>query len=287
MHALQTRPQGGALGMPTRARRLSLDAMPSPLARQTAERVPGNMFDARPRARRGSLRLSPSWTPAPASPSWPRAAVPMGLAAPAAHGAPRPQDPAAIKAAVDAYMTSPTYERFVESLCRDALRAITDVVHRLGPEQRRRAAAFFDVDDTLLSSHPDRRHRFATWLLSTGQRMPAAYLPPLAPVVNLYNALRSMGVRTVILTGRRSTNEAVTLDNLRWAGVDGWDHAIFRTVGTPEQHVDAVEYKSRQRARLVAAGYVPVANIGDQHSDLNGGNSGVAVKLPNPMHTIP
>ncbi|AVK76794.1 Haloacid dehydrogenase [Pandoravirus macleodensis] len=283
MYAPQTRPRGNALGTTTRGRRLSLDAMPLPRAHPAAERAP-SMFDARPRARRGSLG-SPSW--APASPSWPHVAAPMGLAAPVAHDATRSQDPAAIKAAVDAYMTSPAYEQFVEALCRDALRAVTDLMHRLGPEQRRRAAAFFDVDDTLLSSHPDRRHRFATWLLSTGQRMPSAYLPPLPPVVNLYNTLRSMGVRTVILTGRRSTNEAVTLNNLRWAGVDGWDHAIFRAVGTPEQHIDAVEYKSRQRARLVAAGYVPVANIGDQHSDLNGGNSGVAVKLPNPMHTIP
>nr|UDO48088.1 acid phosphatase class b [Pandoravirus massiliensis] len=285
MHAPpQTRPLGSALGTPARGRRLSLDAMPPPLAPRSADRALG-MFDARPRTRRTSVGLP---SQAPASPLWPRSANAMGLAAPVAHGAaPRPQDPAAVKAAIDAYMTSPTYEQFVESLCRDALGAVVDLMRRLSPEQRRRAAAFFDVDDTLLSSHPDRRHRFATWLLSTGQRMPSAYLPPLAPVVNLYNTLRSMGVRTVILTGRRSTNEAVTLNNLRWAGVDGWDHAIFRAVGTPEQHIDAVEYKSRQRARLVAAGYVPVANIGDQHSDLNGGNSGVAVKLPNPMHTIP
>jgi hypothetical protein len=218
------------------------------------------------------------------------------------------QDPDAVKAAVDAYMTSPTYDRFVESLCADASRAIDERLRDLaqtgtdttGGRVRRGSRdlfdlaharapvplAIFDVDDTLLSSHPGRRLRFAANLLASGVRMPSAYLPPLDPVVRLYRSLRDRGVRTAILTGRRSNNETVTLDNLRWAGIDGWDHAIFRAVGTPEQHMDAVDYKSRQRARLAAAGYEIVANVGDQHSDLHGGNSGVAVKLPNPMHTI-
>lgn len=315
----------GRMATPVRARRPSLDAV---AAGQTTERTLA-MFGAR--QRRGSLDppASPSWIgrpqpvpgspswaaarmqTAPASPSWAPASPSWSLATPTPHRAPMPQqDPTALKAAIDAYMTSPTYDRFVESLCADATRAIDDRLRGLagacaaagvGNRARRGSRdlyafdaprapvplAVFDVDDTLLSSHPGRRHRFATHLLSSGARMPSAYLPPLDPVVRLYRSLRERGVRTAILTGRRSTNEAVTLDNLQWAGIDGWDHAIFRAVGTPEQHMDAVDYKSRQRARLAAAGYEIVANVGDQHSDLHGGNSGVAVKLPNPMHTIP
>lgn len=315
------------MAVPVRTRRVSFDPVAAGTTGQTTERAL-TMFDAR--TRRGSMdspmtpSSSPVWSttlgrpqPAPASPSWTAgldaAAPAWRLATPTPHAAATPallhqQDPAALKAAVDAYMTSPTYDRFVESLCADATRAIDDCLRDLdgarvaGARVRRGSRdpyaaiavpservplAIFDVDDTLLSSHPGRRHRFAAHLLSAGARMPPAYLPPIDPVVRLYRSLRARGVRTAILTGRRSTNEAVTLDNLRWAGVDGWDHAIFRAAGTPEQHMDAVDYKSRQRARLAAAGYRIVANVGDQHSDLHGGNSGVAVKLPNPMHTIP
>lgn len=317
----------GRMAVPVRARRVSFGPVAAGTAGQTTERALA-MFDAR--TRRNSIDppmspSSPSWStalgrpqPAPASPSWStgldnaapawRLATPTPHATAAAPALLQQHDPAALKAAVDAYMTSPTYDRFVESLCADATRAIDDCLRDLtdtrvpGARVRRGSRdpyaaiavpsgpvplAVFDVDDTLLSSHPGRRHRFAAHLLSAGTRMPPAYLPPIDPVVRLYRSLRARGVRTAILTGRRSTNEAVTLDNLRWAGVDGWDHAIFRAVGTPEQHMDAVDYKSRQRARLAAAGYRIVANVGDQHSDLHGGNSGVAVKLPNPMHTIP
>lgn len=312
------------MAVPARARRVSFGPAAAGTAGQTTERAL-TMFDAR--TRRNSIDSpvsspSPLWSalgrpqPAPASPSWTAGldgATPVWrLATPTPHAAApaliQQHDPVALKAAVDAYMTSPTYDRFVESLCADATRAIDDRLRDLanarvaGARVRRGSRdpyaaiavpsepvplAVFDVDDTLLSSHPGRRHRFAAHLLSAGARMPPAYLPPIDPVVRLYRSLRARGVRTAILTGRRSTNEAVTLDNLRWAGVDGWDHAIFRAVGTPEQHMDAVDYKSRQRARLAAAGYRIVANVGDQHSDLHGGNSGVAVKLPNPMHTIP
>ncbi|AGO83643.1 Haloacid dehydrogenase [Pandoravirus salinus] len=326
MYAVHASP-AGRMAAPARHRRASFGPIPVGAGGQTTERDLAMLGARRRRDSLGSL-ASPSWSslgrpqPAPGSPAWTAGLVPAapgsplwGLATPTPHVAsaalPQQQhDPAAFKAAVDAYMTSPTYDRFVESLCAEAMRAVDDRMrglgearatgarvrrgsrdlHEAGPVAVPRAPvplAIFDVDDTLLSSHPGRRHRFAAHLLSAGTRMPSAYLPPLDPVVRLYRSLRARGIRTAILTGRRSTNEAVTLDNLRWAGVDGWDHAIFRAVGTPEQHIDAVDYKSRQRARLAAAGYEIVANVGDQHSDLHGGNSGVAVKLPNPMHTIP
>ncbi|AJF98413.1 acid phosphatase class B [Pandoravirus inopinatum] len=292
----------GRTANPVRARRTSFGPVAVTTVGQTTERTLAMLGTRRRRDSLNSL-ASPSWSalgrpqPPPGSPAWTAGLAPAspswGLATPMPHHGTsslllqqqQQHDPAAFKAAVDAYMTSPTYDRFVESLCAEAMRAVEEFLRTVPAGVP--VVYVFDVDDTLLSSHPGRRHRFAAHLLSMGARMPSAFLPPLDPVVRFYQWLRARGVRTVILTGRRSTNEAVTLDNLRWVGVDGYDHAIFRTKGTVEEHMDAVDFKKAQRKRLVDAGYVMLGTIGDQHSDILGGNSGIAVKLPNPMHTIP
>ena len=48
-----------------------------------------------------------------------------------------------------------------------------------------------------------------------------------------------------------------------------------------------VEYTSQTRAHIQALGYRIVANAGDQFSDLLGGSSNRAIKLPNPTYYLP
>ena len=48
-----------------------------------------------------------------------------------------------------------------------------------------------------------------------------------------------------------------------------------------------VDYKSGARKAIEDQGYRIVANVGDQYSDLAGGHSGVAFKLPNPFYFLP
>jgi phosphoglycolate phosphatase-like HAD superfamily hydrolase len=189
---------------------------------------------------------------------------------------------------IDAYMMDGPYDLYLESISANALRAIDrqlEVARRTG--DTRPPIVVVDVDDTVVSQHRGLRNRFVRELEAQGVSVPPGFLPPLWPIVRLVQELRRRGVRIAILTGRHSTSEAVTLANLRWVGIDGWDHAIFRRVNTPEQFMPAAEYKSRQRRRLADAGYNIVANIGDQYSDIQGPHSGVAVKLPNPMYVIP
>lgn len=145
----------------------------------------------------------------------------------------------------------------------------------------------FDVDDTLLSTHAGRRRQFAAYMAVQGADLPDDHLPPIGPVVRLHQRLVERGVRTAIVTGRWSTERDATLANLCRVGVDRWDHALFRAAGTPDALLPAADYKRRQRARLTAAGYTIVANIGDQRSDLGDNDPGVVnVQLPNPMYTV-
>lgn len=59
---------------------------------------------------------------------------------------------------------------------------------------------------------------------------------------------------------------------------------------SPEEKAEgltAMEYKSRERTKLVKAGYRILGNMGDQWSDVIGENVGKRTfKLPNPMFYI-
>ncbi|AGO81950.1 Haloacid dehydrogenase [Pandoravirus dulcis] len=196
---------------------------------------------------------------------------------------------------VDRYMTGGAYDLALERVVAVAQRAIGARVAALhaGAEASGDPTpvpvVVFDIDDTLLSTHPRRRLESGAtadaWPRAVGDH--DAPLPPLGPVVRLHQQLLADGVRTVIITGRWASNKDATLANLYWAGVGGWDHALFRTVDSSDALLSARGYKERQRARLVAAGYQIVGIIGDQHSDMAYGAPGVVnVKLPNPLYTV-
>ncbi|HEY9247680.1 MAG TPA: HAD family acid phosphatase [Rariglobus sp.] len=180
----------------------------------------------------------------------------------------------------DAYVTSGAYERDLAAICTDALDRVHQYLAHARPTQRK-LVAIFDIDETLLSSHREIVRQANLSYLARGARMPQGYLPPLRSVVDLLHALQRLGFAIVILTGRRSTTEGVTVANLQWVGVNGWDHIIFRQTGTPEENMLAVEYKSKQRERVDGAGYAIVLNIGDQRSDIEGSCPGaIRVKVP-------
>ncbi|QBZ80752.1 Haloacid dehydrogenase incomplete domain containing protein [Pandoravirus celtis] len=190
----------GRMANPPRARRTSFGPVTVAAVGQTTERTLAMLGTRRRRDSLNSL-ASPSWSalgrpqPPPGSPAWTAGLAPMapaspswGLATPTPHHGTsslllqqqQQHDPAAFKAAVDAYMTSPTYERFVESLCAEAMRAIEEFLRTVPAGVP--VVYVFDVDDTLLSSHPGRRHRFAAHLLSMGVRMPPPFCPRLIPL---------------------------------------------------------------------------------------------------------
>jgi hypothetical protein len=50
--------------------------------------------------------------------------------------------------------------------------------------------------------------------------------------------------------------------------------------------LDTVTYKSGARKEVMQKGYIIIANIGDQHSDLESGYGERHFKLPNPMYYV-
>ncbi|XBI76685.1 hypothetical protein VPH35_069889 [Triticum aestivum] len=91
-----------------------------------------------------------------------------------------------------------------------------------------------------------------------------ASAPALSETKRLYNKLLSVGIKPVILTGRREAQRTATITNR-----------------------SSVTFKSGERQKLLDAGYVTVGNIGDQWSDILGTPEGARTfKLPDPMYYI-
>ncbi|ERN15207.1 hypothetical protein AMTRI_Chr05g58460 [Amborella trichopoda] len=147
----------------------------------------------------------------------------------------------------------------------------------------------FDIDETLLSNLPYyaengfgskdfNEDSFNEWVVK-------AEAPALPYSLKLYNELKKLGFRVILLTGREESQRTVTAENLIAAGYDSWERLILR--GAKDSGKPAVVYKSEKRMEIEGEGYRIHGNSGDQWSDLLGfaiGNR--SFKLPNPMYYI-
>jgi len=173
-----------------------------------------------------------------------------------------------------------------------------------------RPAVVFDADDTTLWTYDmedgDMQFNFDPTLQSTwvqDERFPQ--VPYMASVVR---SAAKYGCKVIGLTGRNNTQRIATLDNLAKYYYDAkTDQPLFRsqyyftkfTSAQPPAYLDCaqdsdptkcsvVEYKSGTRSYVQKHFKVKiVANFGDQFSDLIGGSSERAVKVPNPTYYLP
>jgi len=87
----------------------------------------------------------------------------------------------------------------------------------------------------------------------------------------------------IIISGRRERDRPGTEKNLRVIGCG--DYALLIVKSDTSAEATGV-FKRAQRHRLVAEGHVIIANIGDQASDLDGGDAERAFKLPDPFYLM-
>jgi len=117
-----------------------------------------------------------------------------------------------------------------------------------------------------------------------GEYVQEASAPALPETKRLYDRLLALGIKPVILTGRREDKREATARNLAAAGYTGYEKLLLKP---QDARVHAVEFKSGERQKLEDAGYVIVGNIGDQWSDILGAPEGARTfKLPDPMYYI-
>jgi predicted secreted acid phosphatase len=179
-----------------------------------------------------------------------------------------------------------------------------------GVKKKQHPAVVFDADDTTLMTYDmeDGAMKFNfdpslqnTWVQEG--RFPAT--PKMPGVVN---AAAKAGCKIVGLTGRNNAQRVATLDNLARFYHDADGNPLFKSAfyftkwtstDTPPAYVDCgldgntascstIDYKASTRKYVQdKLGLHIVANVGDQYSDLIGGSSERAVKLPNPTYYLP
>ena len=110
-------------------------------------------------------------------------------------------------------------------------------------------------------------------------------LPAIRQVRSLYSYARAQKVAVFFITGRPEPLRALSAKNLKAAGYTAsW---TSRSSPTSNHDDSLVPYKSGARKKIERKGYRILANLGDQRSDLKGGYSLKAYKLPNPMYFTP
>jgi predicted secreted acid phosphatase len=167
---------------------------------------------------------------------------------------------------------------------------------KLPTDQMKRLAVVLDIDETSLSNwtnikinnfafikggsctqEPDLACGFDAWILK-------AITPAIKPTLEFFNFAVARNAAVFFITGRTHSQRVATMANLDREGFQGWLGLRTRPDG---EHGSIVPFKSGERAKIEAAGYKIIANIGDQDSDLAGDSAECGFKLPNPFYFIP
>jgi hypothetical protein len=149
---------------------------------------------------------------------------------------------------------------------------------------QRKLAIVFDVDETLLSNYSAIDADNFTFGTNSQAEATNEIGKAITPSLDLFNDAKAHGITVFLITGRGEASRAHTESNLQREGYNAWKQLYLKPVGST---LSTVAYKSGAREDIEHQGYKIVANVGDQYSDLAGGHSQVAYKLPNPFYFLP
>jgi predicted secreted acid phosphatase len=109
----------------------------------------------------------------------------------------------------------------------------------------------------------------------------------IASTLRIFREAEKDKVAVFFISGRRESQREDTDANLRAEGYDHWEGLYLRPEDHPKDQTVS-QYKSGERAKIIAKGHRIILNVGDQMSDLIGNPQGEhSVKLPNPFYFIP
>lgn len=183
-----------------------------------------------------------------------------------------------LKHEIDDYIDSGRYWDEIAAVAKEA----NAYLERRTKQGGGRLTIVFDIDETMLSNLPHIRslgygYQSAAWLAWVAK----AEAPVIGPMREVFRTARRLGIEVIFLTGRRERDRLATEKNLKAAGVG--DYAGLFFMPTESNDKDG-RFKTAARQRLVGEGYVIIANIGDQDSDLEGGFAERTFKLPDPFY---
>ncbi len=189
------------------------------------------------------------------------------------------------------YKNSGAYERDFNAVLAQA-----DAYIFAKAPQVKNPAIVLDIDETSLSNWPQLEANGLTFrvegacdhlpkgpcgLVAWNKTEKAQAFPA---TLALFNKAHDHGIPVFFITGREESIRKFTEENLRRAGYKDWAKLYLRPSHTSTP--TASDLKAPLRAQIESQGYTIVATLGDQQSDLTGGHSGRAFKVPNPFYFI-
>jgi acid phosphatase len=213
--------------------------------------------------------------------------VGMCLALAACSDAQRLEDPINLskaKAAVSQYCDSGAYDREIAEAVARARLWIEERASNRKPGER--LAIVLDVDETAISNAPLIRRLDFAFIPSEWETWTRSGLAPaIMPVLKLYQRTRELGISVFFVTGRKAAVDRERTElNLRTAGMGDYERLILADYSEPSR--TSAERKLAHRKALIAEGWILIANIGDQESDLRGAAAEKGFKLPNPFYLM-
>lgn len=151
---------------------------------------------------------------------------------------------------------------------------------------KKKLAVVLDIDETSLSNY---KVMVASGFFSDPNKIKRDQLlanaPAIPPMLSLYKQVTQKNVKVFFVTGRGESERKATIKNLLRAGYSNWAGLYLR----PDNYHQAsiIPYKTNTRELISKQGYIIVATIGDQYSDIKGGYAERGFKLPNPYYYLP
>ncbi len=216
-------------------------------------------------------------------------ALALTLALPSlpAQQASEPKNLYTLKQEINAYVTSREYGREVARVAAEANKYLLRRIPRGIPKHAKHSqklAVVFDIDETTLSNvrhiqANDYGYLPKVWDAWVAEGQATAIFP----VQAVYNTAVNAKVDVFFITGRKQSDAPGTERNLRQVGYETWTKIFYK----PDDFAESTRaFKIATRRQLAAEGYLIIANIGDQNSDLVGGYAEKTFKLPNPFYLV-
>lgn len=196
---------------------------------------------------------------------------------------PEPPNIGILKKTIKHYIRSGAYEQSLEQKYEEIKKFIEDHM-----ELGKKYAVTMDIDETTLSNvefelqydFGFNGHIWKEWVeKSEAKAIPAA--------LKFYKWAKAKGIAVFFITGRRAIADKLeddpTYKNLIKEGFTNFDGLYLKP---KTGKIKTVDYKSGARKEIMEKGYIIIANIGDQYSDLEGGYAVQHFKLPNPMYFV-
>lgn len=191
-----------------------------------------------------------------------------------------------LKNKIKTYHDCGTYMKEIAQVISKADNYITKQIKINNTNKSQKLAVVLDIDETSLSNYEHMISRdFSGTREDFHQDVMQADSPVIQPTLKLYNKILKNHIAVFFVTGRRISERNATKNNLHKAGFNNWAGLYLR----PEHYnyMSMTPFKTQSRRSIRHQGYLIIANIGDQYSDLQGGYALKTFKLPNPYYYLP